>query len=82
MQKKKKNSKGLSYSSSNQFSPSEFSQFNEELQSVRMQAGAEHWYINVTLKALSQKEAGLFIQFYWDVCYLRIPISHMYILAD
>lgn len=62
------NAKGLSYGYSYWFSPHEFSQFNGGLQSVQMQAMAERCYVNVTLTALSQKEAVLFIQFYWDVC--------------
>ena len=58
----------MTLSSSYWFSPQEFSQFSGELQSVWTQARAEHCYTNVTFQALSQKEALLFIQFYWDVC--------------
>lgn len=44
----------------------QFSEFT-----VRMQVRAEHCYVNVTLKTLNQKEAILFIQFYWDVCLFK-----------
>lgn len=35
---------------------------------MQMHARAERPYTDMTLKALSQKEAALFIQFYWDTC--------------
>lgn len=62
----KKNGKGLSCSCSCWFCPREFSQFTGRFQWVRVQAQAEPCYINVTLKALSQKV--LFTHFYWDMC--------------